>query len=92
MSKLSAIKRVKLLAYSLAVLFLIVHIVMYFIFRQNNVPPMEILNLISIIFYVLMLMLILNNQLCEFVVATFLEINIHMGAAIYYTGWNSGFY
>ncbi len=91
MSKLSAIKRVKLLAYSLAVLFLIVHIVMYFIFRHNNVPPMEILNLISIIFYVLMLMLILNNQLCEFVVATFLEINIHMGAAIYYTGWNSGF-
>lgn len=68
-----------------------IHVVMYFIFRQNNVPQMEILNLVSILFYVVMLMLILNDKLHEFIIATYLEINIHMAAAIYYTGWDSGF-
>ena len=73
------IKRVKLLSYSLAVLFLVVHVVMYIIFKRNNVPPMEILNLLSITFYVVMLILILNDKIRTFIIACFLEINIHMG-------------
>lgn len=85
------IKRVKLLSYSLAVLFLVVHVVMYIIFKRNNVLPMEILNLLSITFYVVMLILILNDKIRTFIIACFLEINIHMGAAIHFTGWNSGF-
>ncbi len=87
----SALKRVKLLSYILAILFLVVHVVMYFVFKRNGVPPMEILNLISVVFYVLMLMLILIDKLNEFVIACFLEVIIHMTAAIHYTGWNSGF-
>lgn len=75
----------------MAVLFLVVHVVMYFVFKRNGVPPMEILNLISMVFYVLMLMLILDNKLNEFAVACFLEVIIHMTAAIYYTGWHNGF-
>lgn len=91
MKEFLTMKRVKLLAGSLAVFFLAVHVVMFFIFRRFEVTPMVYLNIFSVAFYAAMIVLILLGRLYEFVLGTFLEVNFHMGAAIYYTGWGSGF-
>lgn len=90
-NSMSSVRREKVLAFSLALLFLVIHAVMYFVFRHNNIPPLAILNLASVTFYVGMLILILNDKLYEFVVASFVEICFHMAVTIYCTGWNSGF-
>ena len=88
---MSSARREKILALSLALLFLVIHAVMYFVFKHNKIPPLAILNLASVTFYVGMLILILNDKLYEFVVASFVEICFHMAVTIYCTGWNSGF-
>jgi hypothetical protein len=84
-------KQFKKLSYFMAALFLAVHIVMLCIFRQSGVMPMCAVNLCSIAFYCAMLFLIHRDCLRGFVVASFLEICLHMGLAEYYTGWNSDF-
>lgn len=84
-------KQFKKLSYFMAALFLAVHIVMLCIFWQSGVMPMCAVNLCSIAFYCAMLFLIHRDHLRGFVVASFLEICLHMGLAEYYTGWNSDF-
>ena len=71
--------------------FLIVHIVLFFIFKKYDVLPMVYVNLFSMVFYCAMFCLIHRGHLHAFVIATYLEICIHMGLAEYFTGWNSGF-
>ena len=84
-------KHFKLLSACLAALFLMIHIVLVVIFRHYDVTPMIYMNLISIVFYFVMLYLVCLDRLHAFVIATFLEISVHMGLAEYYVGWNSGF-
>lgn len=83
--------KAKLLSYIMAGMFLTIHIAMYLIFSAYSVEPMARFNIFSMIFYVVMLVLIYMDMLTAFVLATFMEINIHMGLAVYYVGWNSGF-
>ena len=84
-------KRIKLLCGSLSVFFLLVHAILFFIFKRYNVTPMVHLNILSIVFYLVMLILVIKDRFYAFVTATFLEINLHMAAAIFYTGWEGGF-
>lgn len=91
MNDLFTLKRIKLLSYIAAGFFLVVHAAMFFIFRHYNVRPLVFLNLLSITFYIIMLLLIDRDQLNRFVTLTFLEINLHMGLAICYTGWEAGY-
>lgn len=84
-------KHFKLLSACLAAFFLMIHIVLVVIFRHYDVTPMIYINLISIVFYFVMLYLVCLDRLHAFVIATFLEISVHMGLAEYYVGWNSGF-
>lgn len=91
MNEFLTTKRAKLISYLMAGMFLAIHIVMYLLFSAFSVRPMALFNLFSMIFYVTMLIFIYSNWLTAFVLATFLEINAHMGFAVYYVGWDSGF-
>ena len=91
MNEFLTTRRAKLISYLMAGMFLVIHIAMYIIFSAYSIRPMAVFNIFSMLFYVLMLILIYANQLTVFVVATFLEINLHMGSAIYFVGWNCGF-
>ena len=75
----------------MAALFLIVHFALLYVFNESGVVPMCFFNLGSIAFYFGMMFLIHYDHLHAFVVASFLEICIHMGLAEFFTGWNSDF-
>ena len=81
----------KKLSYSMAALFLVVHILLFYLFKISGVMPMCYVNIGSILFYCIMLAVVRLNQLHGFVVATYFEICLHMGLAEYYTGWNNDF-
>lgn len=91
MRNLLSFKQFKKLAYFMAALFLIVHFSLFYIFKTSDVIPMCYVNLCSIAFYFVMMFFIHHDKLHVFVVATFLEICVHMGLAEFYTGWNSDF-
>lgn len=86
-----SMKRIKLLCYVAAGFFFLVHAAMCLIFRLHHITPLIFMNLFSMAFYIGMLVLIDRNLFREFVTLTFLEINLHMGMAIYYVGWDAGF-
>lgn len=91
MIELLSPKRIKILCYAMASLFLVIHIGMLYVFALYGVTPMAYFNVFSVTFYIVMLFLIHGDHLHAFVVATFLEINLHMGLAVVFTGWGSGF-
>ncbi len=91
MSEILSKKQIKLLAYIITALFLAIHVGMLLLFSVYHVTPMAWFNVFSIVFYIGMLFIIRMNWLHAFVLATFLEINAHMGAAVYFTGWDGGF-
>lgn len=84
-------KRVQWIAYAMAGLFLLIHVAMILIFFFCGVVPMVYVNIGSIAFYGVMIFLIVRKHYAAFVIATYVEINVHMGLAIVYTGWNVGF-
>ena len=81
----------KKLSFFMAALFLVVHAVLFGLFKKSGVTPMCYVNTGSVLFYCAMLYAVHRNRLHGFVVATFLEICLHMGLAEYYTGWNGDF-
>ena len=91
MNRVLTIPRVKQLSYIVAIIFLFTHITLLFIFKKFHVTPMVYFNIFSVAFYITMLFLIHKEMLLTFVISTFLEICLHMGLAVYYTGWDAGF-
>ncbi|MBR2761527.1 MAG: GGDEF domain-containing protein [Solobacterium sp.] len=91
MKELLSETTIKRLAYLLAGFFLAAHVMLFFIFRHYGVIPMAGFNLFSVLFYIAILFLIHKNRLAWFVGLSYLEILLHMGLAVYFTGWNSGF-
>jgi len=90
-NRVLTIPRVKLLSYTVAIIFLLTHIALLVIFNIFHVTPMMVFNIFSVAFYLMMLLLIHKEWLLSFVISTFLEICLHMGLAVYYTGWDAGF-
>ena len=91
MNRVLTIPRVKQLSNLVAIIFLFTHITLLFIFKKFHVTPMIYFNIFSVAFYITMLFLIHKEMLVSFVISTFLEICLHMGLAVYYTGWDAGF-
>ncbi len=91
MSDIFNAKHAKRLSMVMAVLFLLIHLVMFCVFYVYQVTPMVWFNVFSVLFYAGMLWIIRKDLLRTFVIATYLEINAHMGAAILFTGWEGGF-
>ena len=85
------LKRAKLLAYCIAVCFLFIHILMFLIFLQCEVPPLVKFNIFSICFYLVILFVVYKNWFPLFTVAVYLEVVAHMTFAIILTGWDTGF-
>ena len=90
-SGILTLKRVKTLAYVVALVFLMVHVTMLALFARYQVLPMAGFNIFSITFYMAMILLIRKGHLFSFVIATFLEVCMHMGLAVFFTGWDGGF-
>lgn len=91
MNKILTIPRVKQLSYIVTIIFLLTHITLLFIFMKFHVTPMTVFNVFSVAFYVTMLFLIHKALFLPFVIGTYLEICLHMGLAVYFTGWDAGF-
>lgn len=91
MNQLFNIRQVKILASIMAGMFLAIHVLLLAVFQSCGVIPMSRINVVSILFYLVMLGLIHKERLLLFVVLTFFEICVHMCAAIAFVGFDSGF-
>jgi diguanylate cyclase (GGDEF)-like protein len=91
MNELLNKKTARLLAGGLDISFLVVHIAMFFIFRSCGVTPMVRFNLFSIVFYIVMLGVIARGELFYFTLGTYLEVVLHMTAAVCFVGTGAGF-
>ena len=91
MNQLFNIRQVKILACSMAGLFLAIHVLMLAIFNACGVTPMACFNIGIILFYVGMLVLIHREHFRPFVILTFFEICLHMSCAVVCVGFDSGF-
>lgn len=79
------------MAYGIAVIFLIIHILMFFIFTKCEIIPLVKFNIFSICFYVFMLFVVYKEWFRVYTVAVYLEVVAHMTFAIILTGWNGSF-
>ncbi len=91
MNDIFSAKQAKQLSMGMAFLFLLIHMVMFWVFYTYHVTPMVWFNVFSVVFYAGMLWIIHRNLLRTYVIASYLEINAHMGACILFTGWEGGF-
>lgn len=85
------LKRVKLIAWGMAICFLLIHVLMYSVFEQCKVTPMVRVNIFSIIFYLAMLFVVYKEWFSIYAIAIYLEVAMHMTLAVLFTGWGSGF-
>lgn len=83
--------RAKAMAIGIGVCFLLIHMLIINIFQQCGVTPMVKVNIFSIIFYIVMIIVANKGKLHIYCVGVYLEVVIHMTLAVLYTGWDSGF-
>ena len=91
MKTLMDLKKTKMLAYVVTMSFLVIHIMLFLLFKRYGVTPMMYFNIFSMIFYVCMIPVVEKAYLRTFVVVVFVEVVAHMALATYFTGWSSGF-
>lgn len=85
-------KTVRRMAYTVTVIFLIIHMVLFVLFTKYGVTPMARFNIFSMVFYLLMMTSVVHRDRWRlFAVAVFLEVATHMTLATYCVGWDSGF-
>ena len=83
--------KAQILSLFVTISFMLVHIGLYFMFREYGVTPMAYFNIGSIATYILMIPLIYKRKLGIFVIAVDIEVLLHMTLAVLFIGWNSGF-
>lgn len=92
MNRLVSEKMVKLVAFVLAGCFLMVHVIMFLLFYYCHVTPMIYFNIFSMIFYAGMMIVVSRKGLFQsYALLLYVEVLLHMSAAVCCTGWNSGF-
>lgn len=91
MNELLNRKKARLMAAALDISFLLIHILLFFVFRACGVTPMVWFNLFSILFYLGMLWIVAKGELFYFVNATYLEVLVHMTLAVCFVGTAAGF-
>ena len=85
------IRKTQNMAAVVAMVFLVIHVGLFLMFRTYGIIPMAVFNIGSILFYALMIPVILKKWMKFFAVAVYVEVVAHMSAAVIFTGWNSGF-
>ena len=86
------LKQAKILAASAAGCFLLIHVAMLILFAIFKVTPMVYFNIFSIAFYIFTVFVSLKLVVFRFyVISVYLEVVLHMSAAIFFTGWDGGF-
>ncbi len=83
--------KAQILSLFVTISFMLVHIGLFFMFREYGVTPMAFFNIGSIATYILMIPLICKKKLGIFVIAVDMEVLLHMTMAVLFIGWNSGF-
>lgn len=89
--KLLDMTKVKLICVGTSISFLVIHIAMLVLFTRCGVVPMARLNVLSVAFYVAEFLVIHKKWLRAFCVSVYLEVIVHMSAAVLCVGWDSGF-
>ena len=91
MNRAMTVKRILIMSYAMDACFLVIHIAMFFFFMYFGVKPMMWFNVGSMIFYTAAALLV--HLLCFRLFATlvYLEVVLHMSAAVYFVGWGCGF-
>ena len=84
-------KSIRVLSIMCALTFMLIHVVMYLVFRQNHVIPMVRFNIFSITFYFIMIFVAYKGWIMFFATATYFEVIAHMTLSVIFTGWESGF-
>lgn len=91
MNELLTKKTARTMASGLTLCFLLIHVLMFFIFRSCGVTPMMYFNIFSILFYMVMLGITWKGNLYWFVLGTYFEVVIHMTLATCFVGVDAGF-
>ncbi len=85
------IQTVKKISYGISLCFLLIHMAMLVIFFLFHVIPMVVVNCLSIFFYIASMQLVSKEYFKKYIISIFLEVQIHMGLAVFFVGWDSGF-
>ncbi len=92
MNRLVNEKAVRLIAQFLVWGFLIIHVILLAVFLYFHVLPMAVFNVFSIGFYLSLSVVVKKRGVFRnFAVCVYLEVLLHMSAAVVFTGWESGF-
>jgi len=86
------LRTIKLITYGLTISFLVIHTMLFGMFHYYGVIPMARFNIFSMVFYITMPILLYKNKLRLYVILVYLEVVIHMAAAVFYTGTDGGFH
>ncbi len=84
-------KQAKVMAWGVATVFLLIHVVMILMFSICGVEPMVRFNVFSIIFYLVMMWVVYKEWLNVYCPAVFFEVILHMTLAVIFTGWENQF-
>ncbi len=79
------------MACTVSVCFLLIHVFLLWLFLRYEVTPMAWINVFSIVFYVVSIVLALKGHLTYYPVLVYAEVVLHMSFAVFFTGWSSGF-
>ncbi len=91
MTKTLKIDQVKVLGCVLSVCFLLIHVAMLLFFLRYGVTPMVCFNIFSILFYITSLWMLKAGHLWTYTISVYLEVVLHMTAAVVFVGVDSGF-
>ncbi len=91
MNRLLTINQARIMAWSVDFSFLMIHVLLFLLFRANGVTPMMYFNVFSMAFYAVMPLFIYRKLFRFFCMATYFEVVLHMSLAAYFTGWENGF-
>ena len=91
MTPMMDMRRARRMAIMLSVTYVFIHSFLYLFFRHYGVVPMARFNVFSVAFYIVLFIVSLKGFISFFPMAVYLEVVVHMTAATYFTGWESGF-
>ena len=91
MTPMMDMRRARRMAIMLSVTYVFIHSFLFLFFRHYGVVPMARFNVFSVAFYIVLFIVSLKGFISFFPMAVYLEVVVHMTAATYFTGWESGF-
>ncbi len=84
-------RNIILMGYVVSVGFLMIHVMMFLMFRYYGVTPMARFNIFSIAFYIASFLMLKKGSLWLYSVTVYMEVVLHMTLAVIFVGVDSGF-